>query len=126
MTPEIQQAIKEIQTSFPENRIEVIPETQGGAYVIVHDLLIGEQYISPTNWVGFLMTFQYPNSDVYPHFTDINLHRRDNNVLGQGLSKTTWQNKPAIQVSRRSKRWNPAVDNAAIKLAKVLNWLKTQ
>ena len=32
MTPEIQQAIKEIQTSFPENRIEVIPETQGGAY----------------------------------------------------------------------------------------------
>ena len=72
------------------------------------------------------MTFQYPNSDVYPHFTDIILQRRDNNVLGQGLSKTTWQNKPAIQVSRRSKRWNPAVDNAAIKLAKVLNWLKTQ
>ena len=31
-----------------------------------------------------------------------------------------------MQLSRRSKGWNPAVDNAALKAEKVITWLTAQ
>jgi hypothetical protein len=126
MTPEIEQAIAEIKLAFPEHTINVEAEAQGGAYVIVNNLLIGEQYVPSTSWIGFLITFQYPHADVYPHFIDGELRRVDGVVQGAGLSKTTWRNRPVIQVSRRSNRLNPAIDTAATKLTKVLTWLRNQ
>lgn len=128
MTPEVEQAIAEIQLAFPEHPIEVEAESQGGAYVIVNNLFIGEQYLPSTSWVGFLMTFQYPHADVYPHFIDGQLRRADGSLIqGNGLSGSiTWQDRQAIQVSRRSNRLNSAIDTAATKLAKVLTWLRNQ
>ena len=32
---------------------------------------------------------------------------------------------PAIQISRRSNRWNPDRDTAALKLARVLDWIRS-
>ena len=32
----------------------------------------------------------------------------------------------ATMVSRKSNRWNPAQDTAALKLAKVLDWIRTR
>lgn len=127
MTPEVQRAIEELKEAFPGHPIDVTPEAQGGAYIVVRDLPIGEQYIPSISWVGFQMTFQYPNADVYPHFVDGSLRRKDGRGLGQGLSgPTNWQERSVIQVSRRSTRLNPAVDTAATKLTKVLSWLKSQ
>lgn len=127
MTPEVEQAIAEIRQTFPEHSVEVEPEPQGGAYIIVHNLLIGEQYTSPTSWVGFLIGFQYPHTDVYPHFIDGSLKRSDGKAYGAGFSSpTTWRERNAIQVSRRSNRWNSTVDTAATKLTKVLSWLRSQ
>jgi hypothetical protein len=128
MTPEVEQAIAEIKEAFPNHPVDVEPETQGGAYITVHNLQIGEQYVPSTSWIGFQITFQYPHADVYPHFIDAGLRRVDGRpITGDGLSGShTWQNRPAIQVSRRSQRLNPAIDTAATKLAKVISWLKTQ
>ncbi|OKH30521.1 hypothetical protein NIES2101_42275 [Calothrix sp. HK-06] len=107
MTPEVQRAIEEIQQIFPKHNVEVEAEGQGGAYVIVHDLLIGERYLPSSSWIGFTISYQYPYADVYPHYLDAGLRRIDGLVQGAGLSMTTWQNRQVIQVSRRSNRWNP-------------------
>lgn len=125
MTPEVQQAIAEIQRAFPAHTVVVEAEVQGGAYVIVNDLLIGEQYVPFTTWVGFTISYQYPYTDIYPHYLDAKLQRVNGLVQGAGLSLTTWRNRPVIQVSRRSKRWNAAIDTAATKLTKVLTWLRS-
>lgn len=95
--------------------------------MIVHDLDVGDQYAPSTGWLGFLITFQYPNADVYPHFLDPDVHRVDGAALGEGFqpSNNFWE-RAATQVSRRSNRWNPAVDTAAIKLARVLEWIRSQ
>jgi hypothetical protein len=45
MTPAVQAAVTEVEQSFPGHRIEVTPEDQGGAYVIVHDFTIGGRYV---------------------------------------------------------------------------------
>lgn len=126
MTPEVEQAIEEIKTYFPGYPVDVEGEVQGGAHVVVRDLDFGEKYSPSKNWIGFLIDFQYPRSDVYPHFFDRAVVRADGSQYGGGISSTSWRNTDVWQISRRSNRLNPAVDTAAFKLAKVLEWLKVQ
>src|SRR5688500_12697351 len=130
MTPEVQAAIEEIRTAFPGHRLDVEPEAQGGAYVVVHNLSLGERYEPHTSWVGFLVDFQCPYSDVYPHYIVAEVKRADSTSHGGGFSgPTQWpgrKDRQALQVSRRSNRWNPAVDTAATKLAKVLEWIRSR
>lgn len=129
MTPEVQQAIEEIKLTFEGHLVDVSPESQGGGYVVVNDMMIGYNYDPQLTWIGFLITFQYPNADVYPHFIDAKVKRTDGRSHGAGFSgPTTWPGRPGqvIQLSRRSNRWNPAFDTAAAKLAKVLEWVRAQ
>lgn len=127
MTLEVEQAIAQIRTALDGHQVHVEPEPQGGAYVTVDDLSVGDHYVPTTSWFGFLITFQYPRADVYPHFVDAQLLRADRRAHGAGFSgPTQWQGRPAIQISRRSNRLNPAVDTAATKLVKVIEWVKSQ
>jgi hypothetical protein len=127
VTPEVKAAVEEIRQTFAGHGVEVEAEAQGGAYVIVHDLVVGDHYVPTTSWFGFLITFQYPHADVYPHFIDGALARADGKPHGGGFSAPSpWRERPAIQVSRRSNRWNPATDTPAGKLLKVLEWVKSQ
>ena len=127
MTPEVAAAIEEIAAAFPTSRVDVAPESQGGAYVVAHDLELGEQYQPATSWVGFLIGFQHPRADIYPHFIDQCVMRMDGRPLGDGFSgPMEWHGRHAIQVSRRSNRWNAVTDTAALKLVKVLDWIRTR
>ena len=127
MTPEVQTAIEELRQTFAGLRVEVEPERQGGAYVTVHDIDVGERYAPRTTWCGFLVPFHYPRADVYPHYVDGGLRRADGRPHGLGITTFgQWQGRSALQLSRRSRRWNPAADTAAGKLLKVIAWLKSQ
>jgi hypothetical protein len=127
LTPEVEEAIAEIRQAYPGHRVEVAADGQGGAYVVVNDLEIGDQYAPSTSWVGFQVGFQYPQADVYPHFIVAGVRRLDSRALGDAFSgPTPWRNRSAIQVSRRSNRLNPATDSAALKLTKVLDWIRSR
>jgi hypothetical protein len=127
MTPEVAAAVEEIRRTFPDHQVEVREEAQGGAYVVLHGVPLGDRYDPKVSWVGFLITFQYPHADVYPHFVAGKLSRIDKAPLGAGFSgPTEWQGLTAVQVSRRSNRWNAAVDTAAGKLLKVLEWVRSR
>jgi len=99
---------------------------EGGAYVIVEEVDLGDPWQQPTTWIGFRITFQYPYIDVYPHYVRGDLARADGQPLGDAMSPTTFEERPAIQASRRSNRWDPRLDTAAIKLQKVLLWLRNR
>jgi hypothetical protein len=126
VTPEVAAAVEEIRQTFTGNPVEVEEEAQGGAYVIVRNLDVGERFKPAAIWLSFLISFQYPDSDVYPHFTDAGFARADGIALGAGFSGVTWREQSVLQVSRRSNRWNPAVDTAAGKLINVLEWMKSR
>lgn len=124
MTPEVEKAISEIKQAFPGHAIDIMPEPQGGAYLTVHDLFIGDQYMPSRTWVGFQINFQYPQSDVYPHFIDAAIRRVDGKGFGDGISgPIDWQGRRVLQISRKSNRLDASRDNAALKLAKVVKWL---
>jgi len=67
MTPEVASAVDEITAAFPDATIEVREE--GDAVVVLLDPVDpGDTYVQRETWIGFRITFQYPYSDVYPHF----------------------------------------------------------
>lgn len=127
MTPEVAEAVEEVRKAFEGHGVDVEEEGQGGGYVTVHDLFLGARFKPTVSWVGFLVTFQYPRADVYPHFIDAGVVRAEGGQLPSGITAGhNWRGKAALQVSRRSNRWNAATDTAALKLAKVLEWLRGQ
>lgn len=124
----VARAIDELRLGLPQNRVTVLEEPQGGAYVIVDGLDIGPRLAPSTSWIGFAILFQYPLTDVYPHFLRPDLTRADGSALtppplnpGQTMPGF---NRPAVMLSRRSNRWDPQRDSALKKLLRILAWLR--
>ncbi len=126
MTPSVAGAVDEIVRHFPHSPVVLREDQEGGAFMILESLPIGEPYVQMDTWCGFHVTFQYPYSDVYPHFVRGDLQRRDGQPLGQAMSQGTFEGRAAIQISRRSNKLNPATDTALMKLLKVLEWLRSR
>lgn len=126
MTPLVSSAVEQVRAAFPGIQVDVRDESDGGAVVFVADVDPGVQYEQRSTWIGFRITFQYPYSDVYPHFVRGDLARTDGAALGEAMTATTFENRPAVQISRRSNHLNPATDTAVIKLHKVLTWLRSR
>jgi hypothetical protein len=94
--------------------------------VTVDPVELGASYVQKTTWVGFRVTFQYPYADVYPHYVRGDLARTDGRPLGEAMAPTTWEERHAIQISRRSNQLDPRRDTASMKLHKVLTWLRSR
>lgn len=130
MTPEVQHRIEQIRAAFPGHAVHVLADGQGGAHVVVDDLELGPAFAPATSWVGFTLDFQYPRSDVYPHFLRPDLAMADGRTLlspplhaGQTMPGF---GRAATMISRRSTRRDPARDTAALKLLRVLHWFHEQ
>jgi hypothetical protein len=123
-TPEVAEAIEQIRASYASNQVDARSDGEGGAFVLVHEVVIGERWKPSTTWIGFRITFQYPNADVYPHYIRDDLHRADGSDAPPFMARTTWDGKSVLQVSRKSNHLNPALDTAVLKLHKVIDWLK--
>ncbi|WP_436004095.1 hypothetical protein [Knoellia sp. LjRoot47] len=93
----------------------------GGAHVVIPTVSIGGTYEPDETWLGFHLNAAYPHSDVYPHYIGC-VERRDHQPHCSAVQSVEWQGRPALQLSRRSNRWNPATDNAALKAEKVRAW----
>lgn len=124
VVPEVLTAISEIQATFPEALVTYKADGSGGVYITVEPVALGGKYHETDTWVGCHITFQYPFSDVYPIFIRPDLKRKDEKALGEGIGHATFDGKPATQLSRRSNRRNPKLETAAMKLLKVLKWLR--
>ena len=128
MTGDVSAAVDELRAGFPGHEVLVTEEPQGGAHVIVDDLGLGPAYATPTSWIGFTLGFQHPLADVYPHFLRADLAYADGRPLQPPLNPGQTMpgfNRPAVMLSRRSNRWNPARDTAHLKLLRILAFLRS-
>lgn len=121
----VREAVDAVREHFAGHTVEVFPDDTGGAHMIVHDVKIGNAYTPESTWLGFQINAAYPQSDVYPHYIG-RVARRDDRPHGEGIQAVEWQSRLALQLSRRSHRWNPAFDNAVLKAEKVITWFATR
>jgi hypothetical protein len=129
---DVKRAIDELRGAYPNNTISVEEDDDGGAFVEMNDLFLGEQYEPKKSFMRFRVTFQYPMADVYPHFVTAGLKRKDGKPLGESFHPNNqgWQppsgTTTTTMVSRQSNRRDPATETAAIKLEKVLVWIRAR
>ena len=130
MKPLVEQAVDEVRTTFKGHQVDANADNDGGAYVKVHDVDVGEKLSPKQVTVAFRITFQHPHADVYPHFLLGKVQRKNGQPLGQGFHDQQWQGRDekldATMVSRRSNRRDPAVDTPALKLLRVIEWIREQ
>jgi hypothetical protein len=127
LTEAVARGIDEVRASFAGHDVAVEEDGQGGAYVTVSNLDFGARFAPTTGWIGFHLGMHYPAADVYPHFASP-LARADRSPLPGGFScsdGTKWREKAATQISRKSNGRHDDADTAAIKLMKVLEWLRS-
>ncbi len=68
MKTAVQKSIDELKVTFPNATVSVDEDSVGGAYVTLDPVPLHGPYIQTETWVSFHIGFQYPASDVYPHF----------------------------------------------------------
>src|SRR6266567_825288 len=138
MKPAVEAAVAEIRAGLPGHEVCLKPDSDGGAYVIVEGAEIGHHFAPATTWVGFQITWAYPDADVYPHFIDPALRyigqgdapnhhaegnlpkamTRDATMPGFGLA--------AMQVSMVSRHRNAATHSALHKLVRIIEFLASR
>lgn len=129
LTPSVAQGIEEIRRQYHMCTVLCKEDGQGGAYVVVDAVDLGDAYTPETrqSWIGFHVGFQYPFSDIYPHFVRFDLQRVDKRPFGTGMSgpmQFVGFGRDAVQLSRRSNHRDPTTETALLKLLKVLDWVR--
>jgi hypothetical protein len=115
--------IAELRREF--GRVTVVATGDGGARVTVETVPLPPSLAKSDCWAGFVLPYNYDDVQVYGHFVPADLRYGDGRALaGQGFqADQTWEDWPAIKISRNSPRWRSGVDSATLKLLKVIEWL---
>jgi hypothetical protein len=138
----VEEALSELEAAHPATKVQRKEDGDGGAYVLVEEVALGERYAPSTSWVAFHITWTYEEgADVYPFFiNDAVRYVGDGETpiagpegdpakalpaaMSHGFVAPGWEDLSAIQVSRRSHA--PAQDTAVQKLGRVLEWIRTR
>ena len=126
LTAAVEEAVRQIVAGLPDVAWEVRPDGQGGAVMLGEGLGLGAPWAQADTWIGFRIAFNYPYADIYPHFVRGDLARADGGPLGEAMSPTAFEGRPAVQISRSSPRRVPGVETALIKVLKVVTWLRNR
>ncbi len=125
-------AVAAITEAYGADKVRVVPDDQGGAWIEIADVELGDPYAQDTTFVICLLPFTLPVADVYPLFVRHDLTRYDGNGLGDafGATEVNWpgdpQPRPATQVSRRTRRGEFTLQTPLQKIEKVLDWVRTR
>lgn len=60
ITDEVAAAVDEIARHWPDKKMIIRPDDQGGTYLIIEDVDLGSDFTPTSTWIGFQITFQYP------------------------------------------------------------------
>lgn len=124
MTPTVISAIEGLKKAFPTASVTIISEDgQGGAFVVLENIALGEKFSPPTTWFGAHLPANLPYADIYPLFMGADVKKANGQALQGPLTQVSWQNRPSIQVSRRNNRVG-AGHTAVSKFVKVIEFVK--
>jgi len=125
---EVLKAIQAITASHPTSAVTHEGDGQGGAWVTVDPVYIGDEWAPSSTAITFRIDRLTPAVDVYPHYVPADLHRKDGGDLGLGIHQNQRRgldNALAVMISRSTPDHN-AQNTPAVKLEKVLEWMRSR
>ncbi len=127
VTPEVHEAVREIVANFPGSTVLAWSDGEGGAFVVIDDVDVGEAWVPRISWLGCRILNAYPEADVYPLFVRGDLARSDRAPLVAPMNPSQrFAEKPAVMVSRTSPRRSASTASAAVRLINTLSFLRNQ
>lgn len=117
------EAITEIEAEFDNVGSEA--DGDGGAYIRVEEIEIGERWTPQIVPIEFQVLFNYPFAVVYPYYTVPELERADGGPWPDALQKVQWRERQVTQISLRSNNWQPQYDTAVNSLRLVCHWFQS-
>ena len=125
MKQDVASAIEELRKAFPSSEVCSREDGNGGAYVVVEDVDIGDRYRPSSTWLGGHITALYPYADIYPLFIGGNVCRVDGVAFEPPVTAgVQFFDRPALQVSRRNNHTQNYPQTAVAKFVKVLHFLE--
>lgn len=125
MNQDVSQAIAELKRAFPDSKIEVIDDGEGGARFVLNAVQIGERYVPCSAWIGAHIPALYPYADIYPVFMDAAVVRADGVPFQAPITHgAMFAERAAIQISRRNNHAHQHPQTAVGKLVKILDFLE--
>lgn len=126
MTPSVAAAVEGLRKAFPNATVTVLTEDgNGGAFVLVDGIELGPKFNPTKTWFGAQLPASLPYADIYPLFMGPDVKRADDaSLLGGALQAVSWQNRPAIQVSRTNRRMAGG-QSAVAKFVKVIDFVRS-
>lgn len=124
MKLDVSNAIEELKRQFSSCVVNARDDAQGGAYLLIEGIPLGARFRPSTTWMGFHIPAQYPYADIYPVFIGAEVRRADGVAFTAPVtSGHTFEQRPAIQVSRRSSTAQNGLQKATAKVLKILDFL---
>ena len=139
MKQAVREAIAELEEAGLGEGVRFEEDDDGGAYVAVDGVEIGECFSPSLSWIGFHITHSYPEAAVYPHFVDPALRyvghgatvgEQPEDYLPTSITRGDFKlgelEPVAIRVSRSSPKRAPGTDTALKKLERVIAFLESR
>lgn len=124
MKPDVANAIEELKRAFPSSEVSSREDGNGGAYVVVEEVDIGERYRPSSTWLGGHIPALYPYTDIYPLFMGDNVRRADGVAFEAPITHgARFFECPALQISRRNNHTQHYPQTAVAKFLKVLHFM---
>lgn len=121
-------AVSQVRAAFADSPVHAWPGTDGSAVVVIENIALGARWMQDTTWLAFQISYLHPEADCYPHWVRPDLARANGGALVPPLhnQNQSFDGRPAVMISRRSPRRNPAIDTPARKAQSVVQFLREQ
>src|SRR3954447_26170283 len=70
MVEHVEAKLEELRKGMVGHGVRVQEDGDGGAFVIVDDIEIGDHFAPSRTWIGFPIVWADEDADVYPHYID--------------------------------------------------------
>ena len=125
MKQDVANAIEELKRAFPSSAVSSREDGDGGAYVVVEEVEIGERFRPSSTWLGGHIPALYPYADIYPLFVADEVRRVDGVAFEPPVTHgARFLDRPAVQISRRNNHTQHYPQTAVAKFLKVLHFME--
>lgn len=125
MKVDVATAIEELKRQYAMSVLTAREDDQGGAYVVMDPVNLGEKFRPTATWIGFQIPAQYPYADIYPVFIGGDVQRTDGAAFQAPITPGhSFEGRSALQISRRCAAAQSGSQKAVAKILKVLNFLE--
>lgn len=121
----VEQVVVLLRSEFPTSNVTFTPDGTGGGTVIIEPVNLGDRYVPVHTWLGAHLNNALPFADVYPLFIGGDVLRKNGAAHQTPISAGhTFENRSALQISKRTNNLLATADCAALKFIKVLHYIR--